>query len=507
MKPFRDKAPLVLYCLVLAAFTVAAFHIPFFRHLLCCLEGGFNGVVLVVSAGVLLLALDFLLYYLLVGCLRIVGKIFVSFSLLSNATMLYFVNNYEVLVTDEMMGNVYNTRFSEASGFFSFEYLVYIACLFLIPSIYVFARKIAWPSFKRSMAHVGVSLALVAAVVFGNMSNWPWIDRNAPELGSLLAPWSWIVNTFRYRAAEKAKNRSEIPLPDARILNDEREVCILMIGESARRDHFSLYGYPRETNPYTPGDGVTAIPALSSATYTTAGVKAILEPFETDELYEILPNYLDRTGVDVTWRTSNWGEPPVHIEKYLMPHQLKEMYPDADDRYDGLLLEGLRDAILACDKPKQLIILHTSTSHGPNYNVKYPAEFEVFTPVCNTVEMAKTSQEELFNAYDNSIVYTDWLIHSAISIVRDLPGVHSSVIFISDHGESLGENNLYMHGVPMAMAPKEQIEIPLLIWTSDPAEKVKPIEMASQHHIFHTVLHLLSIDSPVKNDEMVLLKE
>ena len=504
MKIFCSKVSLALYCLALAIFTVAAFHIPFFKHLLSCIEGGFNGVILTVSAALLLLSLDFLLYYLLVGCLRIVGKIVVAFTLFGNATMLYFVNTYEVLVTDEMMGNVFNTQYSEASGFFSFAYVLYLLGLFVLPSVYVFARKLEFPSVKRFLAHSGITLAVVAAVAFGNMPNWPWIDRNAPELGSLLSPWSWIVNAFRFKAAEKAKNRSEIPLPDATILNDSREVCILMIGESARRDHFSLFGYPRETNPYTPGDGVAAIPALSSATYTTAGVKAILEPFDTNELYEILPNYLNRTGVDVSWRTSNWGEPPVHIEKYFKPHQLMEMYPEADGRYDGLLLEGLREEILSCDKAKQLIILHTSTSHGPNYNIKYPAEFEVFTPVCNTVEMSKASQEELFNAYDNSIIYTDWLIHSAISLVRELPAVHSSVIFISDHGESLGENNLYMHGVPMAMAPKEQIEIPLLLWNSDPEAKVKSIEMAGQHHIFHTVLHLLSIDSPVLDPALVL---
>lgn len=507
MKPFHKKASLALYCLALSVFTVVAFHFPFFKHLSTCLEGGFNGVVLSVSAALLLLSLDFLLYYLLVGCLRTVGKCIVAFSLFGDAVMLYFVNTYEVLVTDEMMGNVFNTQYSEASGFFSFAAVLYLLGLFVLPSVYVFARKIEYPSVKRFLAGVGISLALVAGVAFGNMPNWPWIDRNAPELGSLLSPWSWIVNSFRYHNAEKAKNRSEIPLPDASIANDSREVCVLMIGESARRDHCSHYGYPRLTNPYTPEDGVVAIPANSSATYTTAGVKAILEPYDTDDLYEILPNYLDRTGVDVTWRTTNWGEPPVHIEKYFKPHQLKERYPEADERYDGLLLEGLKDEILACDKAKQLIILHMSTSHGPNYNTKYPAEFEVFTPVCNTVEMSKSSQEELFNAYDNSIVYTDWLIHSVIGILREIPASRTSVIFISDHGESLGENNLYMHGVPMAMAPKEQIEIPLLLWTSDPGLRVKPISLAGQHNIFHTVLRLLSIDSPVLDAEKVLYEE
>ena len=120
----------------------------------------------------------------------------------------------------------------------------------------------------------------------------------------------------------------------------------------------------------------------------------------------------------------------------------------------------------------------------------------MFTPVCNTVEMSKTSQEELLNAYDNSIVYTDFLVHSAIEIVRSIPGRRGCVLFVSDHGESLGENNLYMHGVPMAMAPREQIEIPFLVWTSDRDLRVKPLDKVGQHHVFHSVIRFLGIESP-----------
>ncbi len=91
--------------------------------------------------------------------------------------------------------------------------------------------------------------------------------------------------------------------------------------------------------------------------------------------------------MDVTWRTSNWGQSPLHIKKYADVKELKKMYPDADGRYDGILLEGLRDTVINSPNDKMLIILHTSTSHGPTYNLKYPAEFEKFTPVCTTVEM------------------------------------------------------------------------------------------------------------------------
>ena len=485
MRIFKDKASLTAWSLVLALYTLVAFHFPFFKHALSCVEGGFNGVVLIVSAALLLLALDFLLYYVLVFLGRFLGKCVVAFTLFGDAVMLYFVNTYQVLVTDEMMGNVLRTQYSEASGFFSLSAVLYVLLLGILPCIYVFARKVDYGPWKRFFGRIGIAVALLLAVVFGNMKNWPWIDRNSTELGSLLMPWSYVVNTFRYKSAERKKNVKEIPLPEPTAVSETRDVCILVIGESARRDHFSLYGYGKETNPYTAKDTVTALVADASATYTAAGVRAILEP--TEDL---------RLGGDVIWRTSNWGEPPVHTGKYYTMADLRKMYPEADGRYDGILLEGLREEILASEKDKVFIVLHTYTNHGPAYNTNYPEGFEVFTPVCNTVEMSKTSPEELLNAYDNSIVYTDYLVHSAIDIVRSIPDRRSCVLFVSDHGESLGENNLYMHGVPMAMAPREQIEIPFLVWTSDKALQVKPLDKVGQHHVFHSVIRFFGIDTP-----------
>ena len=500
MNLFKKKASLTAYCLVLSLFTLVAFHGPFFRHLLGSVEGGFNGVVLTVSAALLLFALDFLLYYVLVYLFRFIGKCLVAFTLFGDAVMLYFVNDYEVLVTDEMMGNVINTQANEAAGFFSFSFVLYVLLLCVLPCIYVFARKVEYGSWKRFFACVGLSLTALVAVIFGNMKNWPWIDRNAPVLGSLLMPWSYTVNTFRYLGAERRKNVQEILLPDVTSVSDSRDVCVLFIGESVRRDRCSLYGYGKETNPYTSRDSVTALVANASATYTSAAVKAILEPFEAGELHEILPNYLQRAGVDVTWRTSNWGEPPVHTEKYYRMDDLRKMYPEEDGRYDGILLAGLREEILRNDATKVFVVIHAYTNHGPSYHTDYPPEFEVFTPVTSTVEMAKVSREELDNAYDNSVVYTDFLVHSVIETLRSIPDRRACLIFLSDHGESLGENNLYMHGVPMAMAPREQIEIPFLVWTSDPSLRVKPLEEVGQHHVFHSVLAFFGIGTPVFDD-------
>lgn len=160
-----------------------------------------------------------------------------------------------------------------------------------------------------------------------------------------------------------------------------------------------------------------------------------------------------------------------------------------------------------------LIVLHTSTSHGPKYADKYPKEFEVFKPVARNVEEGEKNVGLLVNAYDNTIVYTDFLLNGLINTLRSMNDWQSAMIFISDHGESLGENNMFMHGLPMSLAPKVQYEIPFLVWTSENFRDYKRVSsqqkaqngelpaVLEQHYIFHSVLNLLSIQSPAYNKD------
>lgn len=505
MKIFKGKTSLTVVSMALSIFTAVAFHIPFFRQAMANIEGGFNGVMIIGGLGIIMLALNFFFYYLLLYVGRTAGKVILAITFIGNAITLYFINTYEVLVTDQMMGNVFNTQFSEASGFFSPAFIFYILLLGVPPCIYIFLRKFEYGRCKRFFANIGIALGTILAVVGLNLKNTTWIDRNSTELGSLLMPWSYTVNSVRFWNAERRRNAEEIKLPDATLTDSTKQVCVLIIGESARRDRFSLYGYERQTNPLLAKDSVTALIANASATYTTAGVKAIIDHAPTGKLYEILPNYLFRTGIDVVWRTNNWGEPPVHIEKYRKAEDIKQMYPEADATYDSILLEGLVDEVKSSDKDKVFIVLHTSTSHGPTYNKKYPAEFEKFTPVCNTVEMSKVDPAELNNAYDNSILYTDYLIHSTIEAMKGLKDRNCCVLFVSDHGESLGENNLYMHGVPMSMAPREQVEIPFIVWTSNSNQRVKNQEVG-HYHVFHSVLDFFGVQSPVYDSNMTIFE-
>lgn len=488
--------------LLLSTYTTIAFHIPAFKAVLTNIKESWNGALIFISTVVLLFITNYLLYYLLLWFGRIIGKTIIAFTLIANAISLYFINTYEVLITRAMMGNVFNTRFSEASSFFSLSSILYILFLGIIPSIFLFAIKTNYSTFKHFLKNVGISLLIILLVLIANMRNTLWIDKNSTQLGSLLMPWSYTVNSVRYYNKEKRGSQKEKILPDARFVKNSKDVCVLIIGESARRQNFSLYGYERNTNPLLAGDSVKIYMAHSAATYTTAAVKAILDHKATDELYEILPNYIYRNGADVIWRSYNWGQPPLHIEKYINYKELSKRYPEKDARYDGLLLAGLKEDIIASSNDKLLIILHFSTSHGPTYNKKYPKEFEKFTPACNTIEISTADKQELLNAYDNTILYTDYLIHSVIEILKEVTDRRCCMIFVSDHGESLGEGNLFMHGMPKKIAPKEQLEIPFIVWQNDSNTQVKDLKKVEQYYVFHSIMNYLGMQSDIYNENM-----
>ena len=434
---FRIK--LWIFAALLSILTMAVFHKPFFSYVLDNVESDFNGAVITASLGAIMLAANFFVFYLVLWLGRIAGKVLSGLIFICNAAALYFINTYDVIIDDTMMGNVFNTNTAEATSFWSVSALLYLLLAGVLPAAVILLARLDYGSFKRFLANVGCGIGIVAAVAFGNMSNWMWIDKNATVMGSLILPWSYIVNTFRYHSAERERNRQEIPLPDARIEGEGKKIAVLVIGESARRDHFSLYGYERPTTPMLENtEGVRAFKANSAATYTTAGVKAILSYKDCDELYEILPNYLHRAGADVIWRSSNWGEPPLHIDRVKKAAEIAGTGEGLNPDHDETLLYGLEEEIASCGSDRILVVLHTSVSHGPSYSKRYPAGFERWTPVPQTVEMSKCPIDELVNAYDNGILYTDTLLHRIIVILKGMEGWASCMMYVSDHGESLG---------------------------------------------------------------------
>ena len=499
-KVFTSPISLFTFSCIISLGTLLLYNIPFFNYVAENSNEGAGGkMLLLASLVVIMLVLNFMLTYLAIYCLRIVGRILLAIFSIINATAMYFILTYNVMIDATTIENVFNTRYSEASGFFSWSLWLFILLCGVVPALYCLLQPVVVGKAKKLGICCGCSLAVILVVALLNISQTLWISQHDTELGGLLQPWSYVANTCRVISFSQDEQAEEIKLPDGKITDNEKAVVVLVIGESARKANFQLYGYQRDTNPLlSKQKDLKVYEATSCATYTTAGSKAILEPKNTDKLYELLPNYAFRMGVDVAWRTSNWGEPPIHIDEYVADTDLADQYPDVDKNYDGILFAGLRERIESSPKSKVLIILHTSTSHGPKYADKYPKEFEVYKPVARNVEEGEKNIATLVNAYDNTIRYTDYLLDNLINTLRDMTEWKSAMIFISDHGESLGENKIFMHGLPMKLAPKVQYEIPFLIWTSKDFRDYKSElpEVLEQHYVFHSVLNLLSIESP-----------
>ncbi|MDO4190383.1 MAG: phosphoethanolamine--lipid A transferase EptA [Bacteroidales bacterium] len=508
-KIWRKELPLYVVATILSALNTVLYNIPFLQFVFSHANmEGWRRTTLIVSMVLLLLLLNFCVFYLLIFLLRKAGRIVMALFSVLSALATYYIITYNTMMDESMLGNVFNTRYSEASGFITFDMLLWVLAMGMLPAIWIIVQRINYGKWRTFGRWFGGGILASILIVLINLNQVLWIGKYDTELGGLVMPWSYTVNSLRLWAHHLDKQQEEKPLPDATIDNNERSALVLVIGESARRANFSLYGYQRITNPQLQQiEGLHVFEAVSCATYTTAGTKSILEYTTTNDLYEILPNYLYRTGVDVVWRTSNWGEPPVHIDEYIERKTLAKQQEVEGDVLDEVLFHGIKERINKSNNDKVLIILHTSTSHGPDYQRQYPPQFEQFTPVCSTVEEAEKDRNRLVNAYDNSILYTDWLLSTLINDLKTITDRHCAMIYVSDHGESLGENGLFMHGVPMKLAPREQYEIPFLVWTDGTYRTVKtPKETIDQHYVFHSVIRWLGINSPIYNDSTSLFE-
>lgn len=432
--------------------------------------------------------------------------------LVGNAAALYFINQYHIVIDATMIGNVVNTNTKEASELLHPMLLAYVLLLGVLPAWLVLRLRIGASGRLRRAGMLAGVLALGCAWLYANAQSWLWIDKHAKQFGGLVLPWSYVINTTRYFKAEAELHRKFEPLPPATVVRPGGAVVVLVLGESARSANFSLYGYARPTNPELAGDGVRVFPnARSCATYTTASLRCMLSHRGADGMGggdEPLPSYLQRQGVNVIWRSNNFGEPALTVGRYDTADAIRKACHGDCARldYDEVLLDGF-DALLrqGTAATRTLIVLHEGGSHGPQYVRKYPPEFERFQPTCKSVELSKCSSAELVNAYDNTIIYTDHVLHRVIEglkTVRDRPAV---MLYMSDHGESLGENGLYLHGMPQSFAPQVQSAVPLVVWTSDAFRRgggtVKDASAfgAGPTHdvLFHSVMGALGLSSSI----------
>lgn len=500
------------FILTWACINALIYHVPLYHFAIDNLDMGSAGGWMGLAS---LFVVVFLFTAMLAGCVAIVSVSLLKGILMllsvGNAVAVYFIGTYNVVLDKSMMGNAFNTNMAEATGLFHPWLLVYVLLLGILPCWWIARSRLRPATLLVRLRFPIVCLVVLAGWLYMASQSWLWIDKHAKQLGGMVMPWSYLVNGGRFVADQMAPVERKM-LPDAHFLGNDKKVVVLMIGESARAQNFSLYGYDRPTNPSLSHEKLTVYPAQSCATYTTAAVECILshEPPQGFSKSEVLTSYLQRHGVDVTWRTNNSGEPPMQVHAYERLGELKATCQGEECDYDGGLLNGLDARIAASGQQRLFIVIHLGGSHGPAYNTRYPQRFEQFKPVCASVQLDKCSGEELVNAYDNTIVYADHVIAQAIGMLKKLDGYSSSLIYLSDHGESLGEYNLYLHGTPWSLAPDFQKNIPFFVWDSARAAQgdKKPLlstRTVSQANVFHTIMGAFGMRSAIYNPELDLM--
>jgi lipid A ethanolaminephosphotransferase len=220
----------------------------------------------------------------------------------------------------------------------------------------------------------------------------------------------------------------------------------------------------------------------------------------------------------VLWRDNNTGcqGSCERIRYEDLAHHDNPEYCDDGNCIDEILLHNLQwvvDQVDSENDQDQLIILHQKGNHGPTYHRRYPKEFEVFKPVCNTNQLRSCTQEEIVNAYDNAILYSDYFLDKTIAFLKqNADHYNTAMVYISDHGESLGENNIYLHGLPYMIAPKEQKKVPFILWLSDHYQQTygintvclanKSDKALSHDNFFSSMLGLLAIETAVHDSKL-----
>ena len=440
-----------------------------------------------------------------------------------NAAAQHYMLTYGVVLDPTMIGNILNTNPGEAGGLIHPQVLVTGVLWGVLPALVMLALPVRRGRLLRTLGALVVVLALTAGGVYAGAGVWLWFDQHNSRVGPRILPWGYVGNALRYAGEWQRRNRPAHPLPDPTLepMHGPRTLVVLVIGEAARRDHLAYFGYDRPTDPFTRDLGLVAFPdGRSCATYTIGSVACILSPqgdaAEVDDPYENLPAYLARAGVPVLVRENNTGLPPIPnvpvVTGFDLAAQCEGGCPEGT--HDAILLRGLSEALEAQGGDRAFALLHFNGSHGPEYYRKYPPAFEEFTPTCQTTLINDCAPQSLVNAYDNSIRYTDWVLSQLIAQLDALPDTQVLLLYLSDHGQSLGEGGVYLHGLPNALAPEAQRMIPFLAWMDDdfarahgldPARLGRPIP-DPQDRIFSTVLGALGIASPAYRADRDVLR-
>ncbi|GLS84836.1 phosphoethanolamine transferase [Paraferrimonas haliotis] len=459
-----------------------------------------------------------------------IGKPFFITLLIISSMISYAGYNYGTLFDYDMIVNIVETDSSEATSYLSSYSIVWTILMGVIPALLVFKAPLN-PTINliklvlTKLASMLASLAVIALIAGLYYQDYTSVGRNNSYLKKMIIPTQFVYSATGY---VRDTYFSE-PIPYRKLAMDARQTAIAMqqaqskpnllvfvVGETARSQNYELNGYTRPTNQYTRDLDIISFQDVSSCgTATAVSVPCMFSSLTrqnfdraTADSQDNLLDILKRANVSLLWKENDGGDKGVarNITQITVDRSRQDEMCNGKTCYDIALLENFDQDAEGLDG-NRMIALHLIGSHGPTYFQRYPREKATFLPDCPRADIENCSVEEIVNTYDNTILYTDYVISQAIEKLESLEDKYNTaLVYVSDHGESLGENGLFLHGMPYSLAPNHQTKVPLIMWMSPGFKTNKQINYDclsqqakngnySHDNIFHSILGIMDIET------------
>jgi lipid A ethanolaminephosphotransferase len=455
------------------------------------------------------------------------------FLVIAAAVAAWFTDTFGVVVDSDMIRNAMETTPAEAQHLITPGFILHVALFGMIPiGLILWVRVVHRPIMQKLLWNtvtIVMCLAVFAVSALSYSKAYTAAVRQHRDIVKSLNPVVPIISTAKYfvQAGKEAK-LVVAPLGlDARVLSPagvlgKPRVTIIVAGETARAMNFSLGGYHRDTNPeLEKQDIVYFTETTSCGTATATSIPCMFSQFTRDDYdhtkalsNEGLMDVLAHAGIDVAWFDNNTGSKGAasRIRYIDLASSTDPRFCSKGECQDGIFLDKLDEWLNSITRDSVLVI-HQMGSHGPAYYLRYPDAFRRFKPECLTAELGNCKDEEIVNAYDNSILYTDHFLSTVIDRLKSRSEkMAAGMIYMSDHGESLGEKGLYLHGTPYMFAPAEQTHVPFLVWLDADFRKSMAVDMAcvaksrtkptSHDNLFHSVLGMMNVTTAAYDDKL-----
>ena len=450
---------------------------------------------------------------------------------LSAASGAYFMVSYGIVIDSTMITNVVQTDTKEALDLLNWRMLISLLVLGILPCWVLWKtplqvlrlRQQIWSNTLTAV----VSVVVIVAALLAIFQDFSSIMRNHTQLRYLVNP----LNSYYAIGMVAAKpfqrdNKTLLPIgKDAQMAtpkpNEKPPLLLLVLGETARMGNFGVNGYERQTTPALAQENIISLKGvMSCGTSTATSVPCMFshlgkEDFEARKNnYESLIDVLHHAGLAVLWIDNQSGcEGVCERVPQALTKELKHPTLCKDGEcFDEIMLNQLDERIQALPAERRakgvVVVMHQMGSHGPAYYKRVPDAFKKFQPECKSNALQECTREQVVNSFDNTILYTDHFLGQAIQWLKKSEATAASaMLYVSDHGESLGENNLYLHGLPYRVAPDVQKRVPWITWWSPQFEKQlglsrtclqNKVQMPLTHdNYFHSVLGLVNVSTEV----------